>query len=109
MMNWNNAGFPFPRFKGGAIAEATTQAFRYALMTQESSNASNVHQWLVPIFPKKELKFLLMVTIIYLRVQIRGHQGPRRRSRRYQEVPSSFWAVFFLTRTHKITLAARMI
>ena len=40
--------------EGGAIAEAMTQSFRYALMTQESSNARDVHRWLVTIFPKKE-------------------------------------------------------
>ena len=57
--------FP-PESEGYAVAEALTQAFRYALMTQETSNASAVHRWLVTISPKKEDKFLLMVTIRYL-------------------------------------------
>ena len=79
-----------PGSKGDAIVEALTQAFRYVLMTHETSNARAVYQWLVTIFPKKEEKFLLVVIIRYLRAHTRKHQGAIRKSRRYQQVPISF-------------------
>ena len=57
MMNWNDPWVFPPRSEMDDTTGDLTKAFRYALMPQDTSNASDVHQWLINIFHKKEIYF----------------------------------------------------